>query len=1032
MNIANISIKRPVFITVIMIALTILGYVNYQKLVLNDMPNVDIPYVSVVVTEQGATPQEIETKVTKKVEEAVQKISGVDTITSTVTSGVSQTTVGFELSKDSEVAAQEVRDKVSSIVGQLPTDADDPVISKFDTSASSILSIAVYGVDDNQELSDIVDNTIKPKLYTVSGIGAIDVSGEDTREIHINLDNDKLVSYGLTTSQVLGSIKTDNIDQSSGKITNGDNEISLTTNSKIEKVEDFKNILVANKNGTEIRLKDVARVEDAFEDKTSLAFYQGNQSIGIDIVKQSGANTVEVAENVKEILNEIKGSLPEGVHVDIVSDNSESIQSTVDGVMDTIIEGCVLAVIIVFLFLYEWESTLISALSLPISIITTFICMKLMNFSLNTMSLMGLSLSVGLLIDDAIVVIENIVTHLHMGKGPLEAARDATSEIGFAVLATTSAVIAVFLPMAMIEGMLGKYFIEFALTIVFSMAVSLFVSFTLVPMMASKMLKPDKKQSKTFIGKFFKWFNDKFDTLAEKYSNFLGKSLQHRVLILVICAIMFVSSIGLATKLGFAMMPSTDNNQVTVSANFDSGITLDAATRKNNQLEEIIKSKYPEAKFMYSTVSKSKTSIKIELIDKNERNNSSREIAERLRMDLSTIPGTQVTVSASSMAGGGGSGGSSKDITYNLVSDDREKLQEFAEKIKTEITEDANARDVESNDKSGSPTVKMAVDRDKASDLGVSSSDIGSTLATLFNGSTVTKYDGGTDRYDVKVSLEDDQRKNLNALDEIYVSGTNNSQISLEQVTNKVVGTTSAELHRYNRQPQIEISCNVTDISTGTFQNKYLEVIKSELPDGISLSLGGMNEMMQKSMLSLLQAIVLSILFLYLVMAAQFESFIDPAAIMFSLPLAIIGAILGLFIFGNEISMTALIGIIMLMGLVSKNGILLIDAAKERIKKGMPRNEALKEAGLVRLRPIIMTTLAMIFGMMPSAVSTSLGSEMNAPMSQAIIGGLISATILTLVVVPIAYTILDDLKVKVRKLKSKESVEITGESNLKL
>jgi len=1028
MNIANISIKRPVFITVIMIALTILGYVNYEKLVLNDMPNADIPYVSVVVTYPGATPQELETKVTKKVEEAVQKISGVDTVTSTVTNGVSQTTVGFELSKDSEVAAQEVRDKVSSIRGELPTDANDPVISKFDMSASSILSIAIYGLEDNKELSDIVDNTIKPKLYTVSGIGSVDISGQDTREIHINLDNDKLVSYGLTASQVIGSIKTDNIDQSSGKVTNGDNEISITTNSKIQKVEDFKNILITKKNGTEIRLKDVAKVEDTFEEKTSLAFYQGNQSIGINIVKQSGANTVEVAKNVKAILNEIKGSLPEGVRVDIVSDNSESIQRTVDGVMETIIEGCVLAVIIVFLFLYEWESTLISALSLPISIITTFICLKLMNFSLNTMSLMGLSLAVGLLIDDAIVVIENIVRHLHMGKGPLEAARDATSEIGFAVIATTSAVIAVFLPMAMIEGILGKYFIEFSLTIVFSMAVSLFVSFTLVPMMSSKMLKVEKKESKTFVGKFFKWFNEKFDTLAEKYSHLLAKTLHHRVLILVVCAIMFISSIGLATTLGFAMMPSTDNSQVTVSANFDSGITLDTAMEKNKQLEEVIKNKYPEVKFLYSTVSKSKSSIKIELVDKKERKNSSRQIAEKLREDLNGIPGTQVTVSAASMGGGGGS----KDISYNLVGDDRVKLQEFAEKIKAEMAKDPNARDVSSNDKSGSPVVKMDVDRDKAADLGVSSSDVASTLAILFNGSTVTKYDGGTNRYDVKVSLEDGQRKNLNDLDGIYVSGTNNTQIPLTQVTKKVVGTTSAELHRYNRQAQIEISCNVTGTSTGTFQNKYLEKIKSELPDGISLSLGGMNQMMQKSMISLLQSIVLSILFLYLVMAAQFESFIDPAAIMFSLPLAIIGAMLGLFAFGNEITMTALIGIIMLMGLVSKNGILLIDAAKERIKEGMPRNEALIEAGLVRLRPIVMTTLAMIFGMMPSAVSTSSGSEMSAPMSQAIIGGLITATILTLVVVPIAYTILDDFKNKFKKVTKKKSLKVNEEVNTSL
>jgi multidrug efflux pump subunit AcrB len=413
MNIANISIKRPVFISVIMIALTILGFVSYEGLPLNDMPNADMPYVSVSVTENGATPENIESKITKQIEDAVQQISGVQNITSNVSSGVSQTTIEFDLSVNGETAAQQVRDKISSIRGKLPTDADDPVISKFDMSATAIISMAVYGSSDNQEMADFVDNTLKPKLYTVSGVGAINVSGEDTREIHIKLDNNKLLQYGLTSSSVINSIKNDNIDQSTGKVIDGDNQISITTTSKIQKVEDFKNILVSNKNGTEIRVKDIATVEDGIVDRTSQAYYQGNPAIGIDIVKQSGSNTVEVAKDAKAALEQVKASLPKGMHADIVSDNSTSIKDTVDDVMNTIVEGCILAVIIVFLFLNEWESTLISASSLPISIITTFVCMKEMNFTLNTMSLMALSLAVGLLIDDAIVVIENIVRHLH-------------------------------------------------------------------------------------------------------------------------------------------------------------------------------------------------------------------------------------------------------------------------------------------------------------------------------------------------------------------------------------------------------------------------------------------------------------------------------------------------------------------------------------------------------------------------------------------------------------------------------------------
>ena len=1028
MNIANISIKKPVFITVIMMVLAILGFISYESLELNDMPNTDLPYVTVAVTEPGATPETIETKVTKNVEDAVQKISGVQNITSVVGEGVSQTIIEFDLSKDGEVAAQEVRDKVSTIRGNLPTDINDPIISKFDMSASSIVSIAVYGSDDNKEMSDLVENVIKPKLYTVSGVGSIDASGEDTREIHIKLDNDKLVSYGLTSGQVVNSIKTDNIDQSTGKVVDGNNEVTITTTSKIKKIEDFKNILVTKKNGTEIRLKDVAKVEDGFEERSNNAYYQSQEAIGIDIVKQSGANTVEVAEGVKKALEEIKTSLPEGIHVDIVSDNSTTIEDTVNDVMKTIVEGCVLAIIIVFIFLNEWESTLISAMSLPISIITSFIGLKLMDFSLNSMSLMALSLAVGLLVDDAIVVIENIVRHLHMGKPPLKAAAEATSEIGFAVIATTLAVIAVFLPIGLVEGIMGKFIIEFSLTIVISMAVSLFVSFTLVPMMASKMLKSEKKESKTFIGKFFGWFNTKFDAFAEKYSHLLVSSLNHRLIVLIGSVVLFVASIGLTGLLGFNMMPSTDQGQITVAANFDSGITLDVASKKTKQLEEIIK-KHPEVVSTYSTVTKAKTSIKVELVDKNKREYSSRELAEMLSTDLKAVPGSEVTVSAASSVGSG-----SSDVSFNIVSDDREKLQEFADEMKREISKDPSVRDVTTNSNAGTPQAKLVVDRDKAADLGVSSSDVASTLSVLFNGSDVSKYDSGEDRYDVRISIEDEERNNLDNLDEIYVLSSTNQLVPLSQVAKKVIGTTSSSLNRYNKQAQVEISFNVNGDAIGDAQSKYMAMIKSKAPEGVELSLGGTSGMLQDGLTSLITAMALSVILLYLVMAAQFESFIDPISIMFTLPLAFIGAVLGLMAFGSQMSMMAMVGLIMLFGLVSKNGILLVDAAKERIEAGMPRNEALKEAGLVRIRPIMMTTLAMILGMVPTAVATGAGTEMRAPMGQAVIGGLITSTILTLFVVPIIYTILDDLKVKIHKIGHKKSSEINTqeESNLNL
>lgn len=1011
MKIADISIKRPVFIIVIMISLTILGFVSYKSLALNDMPDADLPYVSVMITEYGATPEEIETKITKEVEDAVQQISGVQSLTSTINSGYSQTTIEFDLGTDPSTAAQEVRDKISGIRGNLPTDINDPVISKFDMSARPIVSIAVYGVDDNKKVSDFVDNTLKNKLYSVSGVGSINISGEDTREIHIKLDNDKLLQYGITPSMVLNSIKTDNTDQSSGKISDGNNEISITTSSKIQKIEDFKNIVIENVNGTEVRVKDVATVEDGIEERTSQAYYNGNKAVGIDVVKQSGSNTVEVAEGVKNVIEEVKSSLPEGLSIDIVTDNSKSIEDTVDDVMKTIYEGCILAVIIVFLFLHEWESTIISAVSLLISVITTFICLKLMNFTLNSMSLMSLSLAVGLLIDDAIVVIENIIRHLHMGKSPFAAAKDATSEIGFAVIATTSAVIAVFLPLSMISGMIGKYFIEFALTIVFSMAVSLFISFTLVPMMASKMLKVSNGKKTTKLGKAFELFDKKFEDISKKYSNILKYLLNKRITVLIVCGAMFVGSLLLIESLGFNMMPTTDQGTINVDADFDSGITLDKAIEKTKEIEARIY-EYPEVKSIYSTVKNTSASVSITLVDKNERKDSSKTIAEKMSSDLKSLSGMEVYASASSMGGGS----SSKDVTYNIVGDDREKVIAFAQKMKEDMENDPQAVDVGISASTGTPEVKMVVDRDKAADLGVKSSDIASTLNTFFNYSTVSKYDGGKDRYDVKVMLEDSQRKSMDDLNNIYVLGSGNKLIPIKQVSKKVIGRTSSSLSRYNKQAEVSISCNVKGKTAGTFQTEYMNKIKSELPDGVSLSIGGMNGVMQKSLSSFGLCAVLSIVFLYLVMAAQFESFVEPMAVMFALPLAMIGAIIALFVCGNELSMMALIGIVMLMGLVAKNGILLIDAAKERMESGMSRNEALVEAGFVRLRPIIMTTLAMILGMVPTAVATGAGTEMRKPMAEAVIGGLITSTILTLVVVPIAYTLLDGLRRKVSKI----------------
>ncbi|MDQ7096547.1 efflux RND transporter permease subunit [Desulfosporosinus sp. PR] len=1016
MILADVSVKRPVFTIVVMIAFVVVGILCYTNLTINDMPQVDLPYVTVTVTQGGASPNQLETNVTKKVEEAVGQISGVKHITSTMTEGVSNTTIEFSLDKSPDVAAQEVRDNIGAIRGELPKDIDDPIISKVDLSASPILSIAVSGTEETKELSQVVDDVIAKRLYTVKGVGAVNIHGDSKREIQIKLDQNKMAAYGLTVEEVINNLKSGNLEGTGGTVTDKSNEISLRIDGSVKKVEDFNNLLVAKRNGKEIRVHAIAEVIDGFKDADSLSMYQGKQAIGIDIVKQSGANTVEVADAVKKELSNLKAYIPRGVNVDIVRDNSESISDSVNEVMKSMLEGCILAIIVVFLFLNEWESTLISALSLPTSIISSFIALKVMNFSLNTMSLMALSLAIGLLIDDAIVVVENIVRHLHLGKTPFQAAKEATTEIGLAVLATTLAVVAVFLPTAMVNGIIGKFFIEFGLTVVFSMLFSLLVSFTLVPMMSSRILKTEKKHNKTFFGKSLNNFSRMFDKIAEKYSQFLSIVLHHRLITMVLATVLFAGCIGMISSLGIEFSSSTDNGEISINTGLDSGLSLEKAGQKARDIEGVIR-QYSEVKSIYTTVQKEQASFFVKLSDKRERKDSAKIIASKMREDLKKIPGIELAINAVSNSG------DIKDVVINIQGDNYDQLRRFALEAKRVMSQDPYARDVSISDKAGKPEAKLDIDRDKAADLGVDTSLAMGTLNTLFNGTIVGQYNSGKNKYDVRLSMEDQQRTSLDSLSGISVPGSNNQMVPLSQVTRKVLTTTPTALNRHDRTGQIEISANVSGMATGDFMNLYLKKFNHEMkvPAGITVEEGGMGADMQEGFIGLLIALGMGILFIFLIMAAQFESFIDPIAIMFSLPLALIGAIAALYATGSKIDFMALIGIIMLMGLVAKNAILLVDYAKQKLREGAGINKALIDAGRVRFRPILMTTLAMIFGMIPIATATGAGTEMRAPMAYAVIGGLISSTFLTLFIVPVVYSILNDFKVLFRKRMSVEA-----------
>lgn len=1019
MFLANISIKRPVFITVIIIALLVVGFLSFSGLSLNDMPQADFPFVTVTITQRGVAPEQLETNVAKKVEEAIGEVSGVKHITTRISEGMALVVIEFVLEKSPDVAAQEVRDKVSGIRRSLPSDIDEPIIAKFDVNASSIISLAVTGDMDKRAISKVVDEIVTKGLNTVNGVGSIKVYGKEEREVQIKADLEKIAAYGLSPAEMVSGIQNGNMESPGGKLVDGEQEISLRTDNNVKNVEDFYNITVGKRGGYDIKVRDVATVSDGIKQKDSMSFYDGKEAIGIDIIKQSGANTVAVADGVKKQLELVKKVLPRGINIDIVSDNSEWIRDSVNDVVKTIIEGSLLAVIIIFIFLREWESTLISAISLPTSIITTFIALKLMNFSLNTMSLMALSLAVGLLIDDAIVVIENVVRHLHMGKPPFQAAKEATSEIGLAVLATTLAVVAVFVPIAMVTGIIGKYFIEFGLTVAFSMLVSLFVSFTLVPMMSSRLLKAERKKTRSFVGTSLNWFNDRFNNLGNYYSKLLAVVLRHRFITLGITILLFVGSMRLIPMLGFSFLPSSDTGIIGVNATLESGLTLDAGGQKAKEIESIVRT-HKEVDHIYTTVGSGSISMGVELVDKKDRRESSAEIAKKLRQELKGITGVELAVKSGSFGPESG-----KDVAFVIRGSDDQKLEAFAQEAKQLLKKDPNARDVSISRKTGKTETKLAVDRDKASDLGINVVMAAGTLQALFDGIDAGKFDWGGDRYNVRVSLKDSQKDSLNSLDGIYVPSSGNQMIPISSVVKKEISTAPATIERLDRFRQIELSANVEGMSAGDFLNKYTNEIKTQLtiPEGIIVQVGGMNEVMQEGFQSLVIAMFMGILFMFMVMAMQFESYIDPIAIMFALPMALIGAVLGLFVAGSELSIMSLIGIIMLMGLVAKNGILLIDFTKQRRNEGINITQALIEAGKVRLRPILMTSLAMIFGMIPVVVTAGAGNELRAPMGHAVIGGLITSTLLTLLVVPVVYSLLDDLKKKFRRKSKVDEVQ---------
>jgi HAE1 family hydrophobic/amphiphilic exporter-1 len=870
-----------------------------------------------------------------------------------------------------------------------------------------------------KELTSIAKNSVKKRLESIEGVGAVQIVGGSERQFEVLLNLDQVNARALAFSEISSAIAGSNFELPAGRLDQQGREVLVRTMGRFETIDDIRNVVVKNIEGKVIRLSDIATINDGTAEKRSISRFNGKEAVTLQVTRQSGSNTVQVAEAVKSELEKIKKILPSGVGIDIAQDNSIFIRESLDDVQLTILYGGALAILCIFLFLANIPSTLISAIAIPTSIIATFTFMKLLGFTINFMSLLGLSLAVGLLIDDAIVVIENIYRHMAQGESPVEAAKNGTSEIGLAVMATTFSIVVVFVPVAFMKGIVGRFFYQFGMTVAVSVLVSLFVAFTLTPMMSSRFLSKEEhltRNTRNPIKKILYYWNHLFQRMGDLYKSTLRWVLHHRAITLILAFFGFLFSMYLSKFLGFEFLPAQDRAEVFISLKASAGTSLDKTSQLASQVENIIATHKGIVRYQLLTLGGELTPVNegdifVKLVDKKDRNLSVFKVISQLRDELASVPGLTYSVAIEE-----GHGGGSHPIEYSVRGPNFDKLKSLAAKVESIVHSAPGAVDIENSEKQARPELRIAVDREAADDLGLNLASIGMAVRSLVDGVDVSRFKEGDEEYDINVRLAPGFRTDEENLRNIYIPSFKKIRgeefkVPLRQVAQIYESNAPTEIRRYDRQREIRVGANVGEGFVMSDIVNYFESKRGEfdVPNGYSIGTVGEAEIQKESFQDIFAALILSIIFIYILLASQFESFIDPFSMGMSLVMAPVGAIVALLIFGTPNSIMSLIGIVLLMGLVTKNAILLIDFIKQARRRGVERTEAILQAGPIRLRPIMMTTLAMIFAMMPLAFALGPGAELRAPMAQAVIGGLTSSTMLTLIIVPIVYTLLDDV-----------------------
>ena len=1041
-GLSGLAISRPVFTTMLMALLVVLGIFSFRRLPIDQFPEVDIPMITVQTVYPGASAEVIEREVTRRMEEAFNPVEGVDRITSITLEGVSQVMVEFDLDRNVDQAAQDIRTKIDGIRRDLPEAIEPPLVQKFDPAAMPIVSVAVSSNTlPIPQLTLLVDDTIRRRLESVQGVGEARLSGGLEREVRVFLQPDRMQAVGVTVPEIMQALQLQNMEVPAGRIERGASEQLVRVTGRITDAAEFGDVFIATREGRAIRLKDVARVEEGTEEERSLALVNGQRAVAIDILKVSGANTVEVAEGVKEELHKIEAQLPKGVNVRVVRDNSVMIEHSVADVIKELIIGALLTVIVVMLFLNDWKATAITSMALPVSVISAFILLNLLGFSINVLTLMALSLSIGILIDDAIVVIENIVRHREMGEDHFTAAKNGTREIVLAVMATTFSIIAVFVPVAFMGGIIGRFFYQFGLTVAWAVLVSLFVSFTLTPMLAAWWgVEPHQGIGWAPLTRLIGRFNTWFDRQAEKYRGIVGWALNRRKTTLAIAGGALVAAFMLFPLIGGGFMPDSDDAEFAVLFETPEGSSLAYTRGKADQIQRTIND-IEGVDYTYTTVGAGATGtvnngdVYVKLTSSGERDLSQQELMVVARERLGRVFGAEISVLPS-----GGLGGPVAPIQVLVRGPDMRQLQTIADKVAAEMKTISGVVDVKSSLGDPRPELRLDVNRDLANEIGLDVGQIASTVRPFMAGQTATRWEDPTgEEREVVVQVDPSQRQSPEDIAKLPIATSNRDDfgaariVPLGEVATIERGTAPSQIDRQSLERVATVGASVSpDLSIAEASTLIQAKLNAlQLPAGYTTRMGGETEELQETMGYVLETILLAIIMIFLILASQFESFTQPFAIMTTLPLSLVGVLLALLLTDDTLNMMSMIGLIMLMGLVTKNAILLVDNANERRLKGIDRRQALIDAGAVRLRPIMMTTAAMIFGMLPIAMAMGEGGGFRAPMARAVIGGLITSTMLTLIVVPVAYTYFDDFGAwvgrKLRRGRPAEAAPVYGD-----